>query len=349
MVRPESTCIDAFQKLEQLLLDIETKDIISIPPERELAKRFGVSRTTIRKVITRAIEQNLLRKESRSYVVYNNKQIKPAFKIGFVAHGIGMPGNRVWARVLHYLSLLGQSRAISVEPILFNQNKPEEDTAKRQIQSCKALVLTGSQAHEFAGSEEVKGKPAIFTDECVEGKPHHLVCLDNYAVGCKAAEYLLGAGCKNVLFVGRRANDPYTPFVKRMQGFADRLKGQQVTFACEYATPPNMAGKGWVYTLERLAPRVVGKGYDGIFVFSDEGLGAFISSLSALGSLPTMITVFGNGDLNEKGLPVAFIDHAEAAMAAGILDALESCFEKNLNERIIRYVRPMLHPCISNE
>ncbi len=349
MARKESACIDALKKLRKLVRRTAGQGEISIPSERVLAMEFGVSRMTLRKAIDRALAENLVRKAGRGLVISSNTNPPTRTNLAFIASGIDVPGNHVWARVMHHLQETAKARNIAVTPCMIRKYSGPDthgDSLSLALECDAAIIASGIKPEDIQEFHKNK-TPVIALDENFADPAAHRVSLDNHAVGRLAAEYLLELGCRRMLFVDGRLDETYVPFKQRCRGFTELVENQGMTVRVMAVDMRSSAGANRFRELEKIAERAIRNHHDGIFLHSDEGLLVFMQRLATGNTMPNLVTVFGNGDLNDRDLPVTFIDHAEAGIAENVLNTVETVLAGDHTERLITHVRPKLHSITS--
>ena len=357
MARKTSASVQAYRRLKALIQKSLDAGDMAIPSERVLAETFSVSRMTLRKALARVLDEKLLYQVGTSYLVAKPPQSavapqSPRATLVFAARGIGTPSNRVWARLASHLARRCQAAQVRLKLLLL---RPELVASQQrlklsQIPDCDAMVV----APDAAGAIplklwlERKRVPLIATEtlrlEAASTPAWDTVGCDHFYVGKQGARCLAEQGCERPLFLGWELKAPYEPFLQRERGFIAEFgrRGQVMKIG------PNAPGTQ-TPTADRerrfaqLIPQIISGEYDGLFVQSDEHLRFLVNTLSAYGELPPVVSVLGNGDLNEHALPVAYFDHAERQAACRIMQRLEQILAGEATRAITQWIQPEFH------
>lgn len=348
MARKESACLVAYDKLAEVIRLAGKNGQMTIPSERTLAEGFRVSRMTLRKAIYRALENGLLQKADRSYIVRANTMPVTRTTIVFISPGIGTPGNQVWARVFSQLTTLGARQGFAVTPLLTRARATgfftNEDEARRTLTSADIVVIAGNPQEDLTLIPLRDGQPRIFLDEQARPAGAHLVTLDNYQLGCLAATHLLARNCQRPLYIGGGLRRPYRPFLQREKGFLQTIK-EKTGRAAQSWWLSYLPDLERLQQLESFAARVAREKIDGVFYFSDDRLAFFREQLliHVHGDLPELVTLLGNGDLSQQVISLDYFDHAEERIAAGVIELVGAQMAGRLPACVTKYVAPEFH------
>lgn len=222
-----------YEKLKRILIEqIQTCPIgTRLPPEREIAREHGLSRTTVNKVIVELERENYVRRQvgSGTYVVPRDSKIAyaggPAEEIGRVIGEVviiypNFFADTIWEMVAE-AELLAMRNNFTLTAIKL---QPQTDYStlvnlvKRSTQLIGILIIPSCDAfpEETLAQLIGLGKRVVFLDSVYEG-PHFeglfVVNGDQYKVGYVMLEELLRRGHRRIGYV---ANEPVATNQKRM-------------------------------------------------------------------------------------------------------------------------------------
>ncbi len=344
MARTEQACKEAFRKLCELVDSQSNAEGLSLPSERDMAKDFNVSRMTLRKAISRAIEQGIIIKAARGYISASSTTSCENANIIFFSSGRGVPSNRVWGRVLSHLAKKGAESSITVHPWMIYDQKISPALLQDKLKELKNpfVVFSTNQSSELMDLTMQEGIPCFMLDKQFHRSGMNLICLDNYQTGQKSAEYLIKQNCRNILILHDQLFNSYSPFQQRDKGFRERCQKESgINLTTKTLnTKFYYAGKS---NFDELVENISPAEYEGIYVYTDEGLLMFVEALSQKCDLPEIITLFGNGNLNDRTLPVAYLDHAEEKIADQILHAIKNISRSGIDPKSEIYLTPELN------
>ncbi|HBE03565.1 MAG: hypothetical protein A2096_13185 [Spirochaetes bacterium GWF1_41_5] len=337
MARKESAVINAYRLLTGEIKHYRANGYNTIPSERALAEKFGVCRVTVRKAIKKAIACGLLTAEKKIYYINPDKN-KIISNIAFVSWGMGVPFNKVWSRVMFHLQQTAEKTNFRLKPFLFSFGSKQLFNSDDIFRHNEVIILTHKKNIPF---ENMKNKIIIATDEAFDDGLINIISIDNYRAGVMAADYLVSCRKRKIACITRDFGNNYRPFELRAGGFSERAQSigniKFKVFSIAAAT-----GYNYLEKINRLVPELA-KNYNGIFIYSDEDMRSIYGFFKNKNYNPEIITLMGSGDLENHHIPIAYLDHAEKAIAEEIMTAAQTLLDNPSQARIKILIPPRLH------
>ena len=136
----------------------------------------------------------------------------------------------------------------------------------------------------------------------------------------------------------------YIPFERRGEGFIDRIKKEKRILEYNIQAIKGESVVEYAESVTVLVPKIKNK-YDGIFFYADDGIQIVYEYLQRAGSKIDIITILGNGDLEESHIPVVFLDHAEKKIAQKLIETILDVLKgrDRENKSMCVYVKPRIH------
>lgn len=231
----ENQCEKVYSEIIRLLHKEGCRNGDRIPPEREFVARFGVSRPTVSKALTRLVAEGVLYKESGkkgTFLSSNNgegstHQRDTDKSSGHVSSKVlkyVVPGN--WGKfpvshgVMEGMYSVASKLGLSTQLEFVSE---ESDWVNKIVKSsgyeCVGLVIWG---YDFDLSDSVyaaldnSGITYVFVDSMPEGRDVHFVGTDNIKGAGKTVDYLVSLGHKKITYITEDA---------RKGSIRDRLTG----------------------------------------------------------------------------------------------------------------------------
>lgn len=268
------------------------------PTMADIARELGVAKITV----SRALSNHSTVKESTRNLIRETAE-RMGYRLNVSARNLRQQRSRTIAVVIEMapshdrlmsepypLSLLG---GIMQELTAAGQNMvlTTIDLFEAHPPSTDGVILLGQGVHDDAAAAiEATGLPYVVWG-AAHGPPERIVVgSDNRAGGRLAADYLLGRGRSNLLFLGETQHGEVED---RLSGFEDALQGRGAEvvdrIACAFTVA---AGREAVSVLlER------GKAFDGIFAANDAIAMGAIEAVEARGlSVPGDVSIVGFDD-----------------------------------------------------
>lgn len=320
----------------------------NLPSERQLAAEFEANRATMRKAIAALTEEGLLRREGRfTRLIRPFHDFGPCGRILFLASGLHSAFQQpAMERLWQALQVALLRNHADVQLLL-----TEPDTTFEQVRlllSAADTVLLVNCAGNCAADvvstlkEGSRKKTVIALLESEVFDFPNLIALDNYAVGAIAAEALIDAGCRKPFALWEIC--PNLDFARRAQGFADKLAAHKLGGIQSVFWLPHENGSIGEKYLKFIDWAVL-RGYDGIFLMSDEYIGDLARHGFSTGLIPKqlkLITVDATRASFRYTPPVSCVSHATSQMVAEIVEQLQLIAENNFRP-IRKLVRPTLY------
>ncbi len=298
--------------------------------ERILADRFHASRGALRKAMSAAEAEGIIRRNGRkTEITISRGTLAGCGKIIFVSPGyMDVYSENAMSRLGRILADRVAREGGTMEKFLLNE-KTSLKMYTNALAEANVILVAGSTCKNPALLHEVFSRipeNKIFlrfsgsADHSEEFLRNQIV-LDNYLVGVWAAEMLSIAGSKRPVAVWRACvNDA---FRLRAQGFSDALRRMGIGGAesVHWVEPGHFMAVKAAARLEW----ALKAGFDGVFVMSDENISdvssGFFDSQTGRWSVP-LITVNGSLDCMRNSSPVAALGHASERVASYVIDSL---------------------------
>ncbi len=196
-------------QIRKMLVDyISTQSAnLKIPPELELCKKFGVSRTTINRIITALVNDNYLYRE-RPLGTFIKKQVTKPKRIGIFFD----PNAHILSKIVKLLSFHQEQTENILEflPLTLltsSSTAKERKIALRKIEDKRldVLVCYGQRWFPYRELEQIHkcfgqiNFIALYQGQNIIPGINRIV-FDAYKVGELAAQHLLNKGCKKFVF-----------------------------------------------------------------------------------------------------------------------------------------------------
>ena len=288
-----------------------------IPPERTLAKEYGLSRVTINKITTSLVQEGLLERKGPlgTFVVGLNGR-NSTFQIGFLMqtsnpHEV----NPIYEAVLRAFvraSHTSQARVVFGMMGSWGMTLPQGFDP----QSLDALVLAGSpppgQLEPFIQAR----KPMLWVDEVVGADERNLVGTDNFEAGRIATEHLLARGRRKIIAFAYPVGS-YTGFELRIDGYRHAHAARGIELDERRIIRGYFSRVEHVIDILRNAERD-GIVYDAVFGLADV-IGIWnLSALTRMGKrVPEDVAV-----ISIDGLPTGEWAHPQLTSVAQPVDAI---------------------------
>ncbi|HBG26016.1 MAG: hypothetical protein A2Y10_03900 [Planctomycetes bacterium GWF2_41_51] len=232
----ENQCEKVYSEIVRMLHREGCRNGDRIPPEREFVERFGVSRPTVSKALTRLVAEGVLYKESGkkgTFLSSNNgegsahQRDADKSSSGHISNKVlkyVVPGN--WGKfpvshgVMEGMYSVGSKLGLSTQLEFVSE---ESDWINKIVKSsgysCMGLVIWG---YDFDLSDKVyealddSGITYVFVDSMPEGREVNFVGTDNVKGAAKTVDYLVSLGHKKITYITEDA---------RKGSIRDRLTG----------------------------------------------------------------------------------------------------------------------------
>ncbi len=313
-----------------------------LPHERELAALLDCSRMTLRKALTVALQQKMLRRRGRFLELYlPGHNLSDLGKILFVATG---SDDRFYLNALNklYTSVSDKLKKYNARlELLLTNTATSEDFIRERCMDADIILFTlfVTENHDADRQrlfwEIGRQRRVIALSDPYQEFFHNFIALDNFKVGELAASELHHAGCRKIGCVS--GYNSSVIFRKRADGF------------CNYFS--NIGVDVWLPRESGSFPRqfsdAVNAGCDGIFLVSDEYISAITADYFASGAIPgklKLITVDGCGEARRHQPPITCVGHGTRAVAAELVDYLIHLSEQSDWPDCRKLITPELHP-----
>lgn len=270
---------EIFAVLQQELCDGKYGDSRQFPSEAQLVRRFGVSRFTAVRAVSKLVEEGLIvrRKGKGSFPT---KFARTAYgPIGLIMPGLSY--GEIYSPICGEITSLCQRRGRTV--LLGNTSA---EMPMERASAVMKLAMSFVQQHvagvimhpieylrnstgvnsEIVSILEKAGVPVVLLDYDIEPSPgrsrYDLICIDNFAAGRRMGEHLISVGVDRVLFVKRKNCAP--TIESRMQGLAAAMvaAGKPWSDECVIEAEPTASGAVVRHLHGVDAPDAVVCGYD---------------------------------------------------------------------------------------
>ena len=295
--------VDICVVLRSEILDGKYDGIARFPSEPALARRFGVSRSTVTRALDRLKLEGLLvsRKGSGSRVRF--EKLGGSRRIGLLVPG--PESNRFYAGIIQ--GAVSKCRELGYEPLIRRVTAADGKMRQRRDASIVAREFIESHVDgvillpfsPMRGDLDVnaiilaalrkEGIAVQLVNRSIggqEGEECDLVCIDNVSAGRRIAAHLIGLGVRRCVFV----EHPQVESVRlRYMGLAlefESVRGGEVHCVAGRAESTRVVG-GW---LRRFRPQAFACGSD----FSARQLMDALSKIGVAVPAEVMVTGFDN-------------------------------------------------------
>jgi len=303
----------------------------------DVAKKAGVGIATVSRVINNS---GYVKKETREKIEAIIKEV--GYVPNEIARSMTLQKNNIIAFILpNSTHLFFGELLYHVEEELFNYGykmmicnsgmQQEKDIAyidllkKNRVDAI--ILLTNNDVEEYLD----KRLPIISFDRTFEGVP--FVTSDNYAGGKLAAQHLINAGCKHIMFIGDDAQGTHTKVVtevsKRRIAFFEELEhhGIKNVINIEYPLGNYIYIPDYIHEIIRSHPEV-----DGIFCISDAVAAEVIKNLEKHGKrVPEDVRVMGfdgGRSFLNLGKRITSIGQSPKLIAEAIREIIQNYYNK---------------------
>jgi GntR family transcriptional regulator, arabinose operon transcriptional repressor len=176
-----------------------------LPPERELVKRFGVSRVTVRRALGKLVDEGLL--ETVPHQGYRPVMLRnEAGQPGSVAYVLAVAGPEQTWDFTHEQIVTAFNRKLMAEGrqalAVGAKGRPAAGVFQElKEQGIWGLVLDSS-IPEYIDAAIKSKLPCVMVDAFTDRGDMDIVLQDNFGGARRATEYLLGQGHQRIAWVG---------------------------------------------------------------------------------------------------------------------------------------------------
>ena len=276
-----------------------------LPPERELAREFGVSRQSVRQAIGLLREEGMLFPEqgrgtrvlAQPGPASTASNGAAAFRLAaLIIYRMTGDGSAAIFRGSQEALAATDHHLIVCETALDTRTRAANEAAhlrKLIDRGIGGIIIYGEPTasnHALLAEATRRGAPVVQIDRSLAGLPYDFVGVDNRAAAREMTEHLLGLGHRRIAFLSI-APGPST-CAERLQGFRDALRErlgaeEEPEFVAHVpdGSPLHGIAEAW---LARLDPPTA------VFAVNDRLAVKFIQTLVRLGvSVPDQVAVVG--------------------------------------------------------
>ncbi|NLY52655.1 MAG: substrate-binding domain-containing protein [Firmicutes bacterium] len=203
---------------------------VRIPSERELSKKYGVSRTVVRKALSELIDEGILISipGSGTYVMQPAKPNQPHHKtIAFLLCTRGIPDytvttNYFYAQVLRGIEL--QTRRLGYQCLVstIDELAFDNDHLRSIIRRVDGLILGELRCEKLHNYIRQTNIPAVLISPSLDSPVFDRILIDNFAGSVAATDYLIRRGHRRIAFLGGSTNS--WPAKERFEGYKAGLE-----------------------------------------------------------------------------------------------------------------------------
>lgn len=299
-------------ELRRAILNREYQAGERLPPDAQLADRFGASRLTVMRAMRDLQVEGLVERKAGSGT-YVRSTVRPGHVFGLLIPDLGQTA--IIEPICRGMARAGQS---ANQALLWGNSTPNADREQQAEELCRYFIDQRVAGVFFVPVEltphkdevnqhvvamlERASMPVVLLDRCIYEYPkrsrHDLVGIDNRRAGDRMTDYLLGLGCRRIGFMARPFSAPTVE--ARVAGYREALWRHGIPFDAEWVHwgDPSDTIKVKEY-LERARPEAV-------VCANDKTAGLLMHSLSALDiKVPGELRIVGIDDVNyARLLPV---------------------------------------------
>lgn len=348
--RTYKKCAEVYLTLEKFCRKQVRNDKPYLPTERELAQTLGTSIMTLRKALERGeMDGLLIRKGRRLEISLPDRTLYRTGKILFIEQGFyGKPILGAINRLYQELAL--RMLALKADFEFYQLNGTSDLKDFERVCEKSAVLMVGLLTSDRELNRQVldilkrqeASKPVIALSDPNLACFENYCALDNVAVGMKAAETLIAAGCTRPGIIG--GSEPQI-FRKRAEGMKEGCRAAGLELR-DFTVPDQR----FAIAFRKGMTAVLRAHCDGVFIVSDEGLRTLLYDYQANGTVPDklkVLTLHGNGESLTCQPPVACLNHATDKVADGIISYLLARAANPEQPPLRRLVAPDLYPSIT--
>jgi len=226
-----------FEKLHEEILSHRYKPGARLPSEAELVRRFGASRMTVLKAIKELQALDLVHRRVGSGTYVSNHSSAGSRIFGLLIAELGQ--TEIFEAICRGMMMLPKARQHS---LLWGHSVSTDgqsaEVAEALCHQYIAQKVSGvffapieysnsrhETNHKIAAALDRAKIPIVLLDRCLAPYPrrskYDLVGIDNHRAGYLAAEHLLKAGAKRIIFFARRQSAPTVD--ARISGYREAL------------------------------------------------------------------------------------------------------------------------------
>ncbi len=251
---------------------------LSLPSERELCRRFGVSRTTVRKLFSLFETDGLILRERNGVRIAPVRVQKGRYV--FCIHISSMTRNitlGLYRRMLSILQTECRVASLKIETVCYDDMEPPEEllNALRGAD----VVFTALLSPQIRDILLKSGLPLVFLDSFDRSPEAPGITLENRRIGELAAEYLYGAGCRRPALLNPSEPDYFTPFRERREGFCRIFRKHGIE--PETVNPERYGNdlRNFLYKVAEQVAALPEQGKDSLFAITDEHISILLWDL----------------------------------------------------------------------
>jgi len=359
MAKKYRKCEEIVKILREMIKEKISNSCYFLPSEVAMSEEIGVSRITLRKALAKLDMEGIIRRDRvKTEIVEKRDILSNCGKILFVASAhystfiipaierlwiklgpevIARGGNLELFYVNHMTTFAEWKEKFSQADVIFlgtNDFKHSDATIKLYKKAMQEKIV-------FSLLETISATNSIY--------------LDNYSVGCMAAQILIDAGCRKIAGICPDymllKNDI---FAKRMKGFKDVLKKaglmhlgaeKLIPYRCDKFH--SEIGDKYHRTTKEALERSYAEGDDGVFLATDEEIGLISMNLLRRKIIPNklkFLSVNGVGDAMRNNPPVSCLSHATNKVVDEVMKQLQLIAENKFIAPVNIMVKSDLYP-----
>src|SRR5690554_2855902 len=230
---PDSFYEQIKQKILKRISSGEYKAEEKIPSERELCRRYSVSRTTIRKAIDElVVEGILIRRSGRGTFVSSNgsekkKKTGNVLFLRCVHSDISRSTSEIKDDIFYPKVLAGVEIAASKNNYhclykIINENDFKKEELENSIKNSDGIVCAEVHNRSFVNYLKRHSKPVVLVCSSSKDTGFDVVDIDNLNGSIQAVNYLIENGHKEIVFIG--GSEESRASTKRKNAYIRTLK-----------------------------------------------------------------------------------------------------------------------------
>ncbi|MBQ9775073.1 MAG: GntR family transcriptional regulator [Lentisphaeria bacterium] len=321
----------ALEALRDRIYTQRRKGNLLLPGERELMLEFDICRSTLRKVLKQLEDEKLIYREKRATKIFSPSRQK--YRYAYVVSGHSF-SQSFWYQTYYnnwiVLQRQSKSRQVDIELLLLDPEEHSAEEIKQAVSSYDLLFVTTMPTHLFEIVQSA-AKEIVLLDPLLPAEKKPIISIDNVKIGQLAAQALKDSGSKKVAVIYNKSIRPVnlgTHQQIRAQAFIKEIKKSKIQVE-EFGYPASF----WRYVevMHHYVSMLPMRGFDGLFITSDEKIELIVCDLLEQKLCPEKINIFACDTEGETGkcfIPISAVTTDTVRLAEELLKIIQNFEQK---------------------